>query len=347
MNKIVSEAKELSDAGGILLSDSSIQDGLNVAGIGVWSLDIGSGAITCNTHIYHLLGVDPSELFDFNRAVCGTVHPADRTDLLAVFDAVMEPDGPGSAEMEYRVVDSDDQIRWLLLKCHVVLDDLNGTPSATRLVCVLRDITADKELRERQAAMIEELNHRGKNMLSVVQSLAYQSFRLDPYASSLYVNFQGRLKALSRTHDLLIEEKFSGVFITSLLDRIATSAGVSLGHLSVQGFPIRLGPRQVVPFGLILHELVSNSLKYGALSVPDGRIAFNWVRNPASDLVRLVWTELDGPPVIEPENKGFGVRMIERAVALEFGGLVRFDYQPEGLECTLTVALNRLKGSAQ
>lgn len=347
MNKLMMESKDTPSVGGIAFSDGTIQDGLNIAGIGVWSLDVETGEVSCNTHTYHLLGVDPSKPFNFDRAVCGTVHPADRTNLLATVDTVMEPDGAGSVEIEYRVVDPDDQIRWLLLKCHAVFAPQNGVNVAKRLVSVLRDITSDKELRDRQSDMIEELNHRGKNMLSVVQSLAYQSFRLDPYASSLYVNFQGRLKALSRTHDLLIEEKFSGVFITSLLDRIATSAGISRDRMSVQGFPIRLGPRQVVPFGLIMHELVSNSLKYGALSVPDGKIAFNWLRNPTSDLVRLVWTELDGPAVIAPTNKGFGVRMIERAVALEFGGLVRFDYQPDGLECTLTAALNRLKGGSQ
>ncbi len=347
MNKLMLDSKDPPPAAGISFSDATIQNALNLAGVGVWSLDVATGAILCNTHTYSLLGLDPSQPFNFDRAVCGTVHPADRTNLLATVDAVMEPDGPGTVEIEYRVVDPDDQVRWLLLKCHSVFEQENGVNVARRLVSVLRDITADRELRDRQSDMIEELNHRGKNMLSVVQSLAYQSFRLDPYASSLYVNFQGRLKALSRTHDLLIEEKFSGVFITSLLDRIATSAGISLDRLSVQGFPIRLGPRQVVPFGLIVHELMSNSLKYGALSVPDGKIAFNWLRNPTSDLVRLIWTELDGPAVIEPANKGFGVRMIERAVALEFGGLVRFDYQPDGLECTLTIALNRLKGGSQ
>ena len=347
MNTVTQEMRASSACSIVDLLDNSIDSALEAAGIGVWRLDFGSGEIHCNSYVPLLLGLNNNALLDLDAVLTDAVFPKDRTGTREALGRALDPSGPGISEVEFRRVDDEGKTYWISATCRAVFSDETGMNSAKHLVCVLRDITEQREALDLQSELIEELNHRGKNMLAMVQSLAYQSFRLDPYASSLYVNFQGRLKALSRTHDLLIEEKFEGVFLKTLLDRIASGSGIAPERLTCQGFPIRLGPRQVVPFGMILHELISNSMKYGSLSVPDGRVTFNWLRNPSSDLVRLVWTELDGPTVVEPKTKGFGIRMIERAAALEFGGLVRFEYAPQGLEAGLTIGLRRLNGEKE
>ena len=191
---------------------------------------------------------------------------------------------------------------------------------------MLRDISEIVAAKEQTRLVIGELNHRVKNILSVVLSIARQTLPKDESAS--VGNFVQRLHALSRAHDLLVASDWRDISLSDLLSVTAEEAG-GRDRLDYEGPLVRLQPKQAVALALALHELVTNSFKYGALSHRDGRVEVRWSLGDGS--LEFTWTEAGGPPVEEPRHRGFGTKVIERALTSEFGGTVDLEFRPAGL----------------
>lgn len=204
------------------------------------------------------------------------------------------------------------------------------TGAVIGLVGVTSDVTAQRRAEEQQATLLHELNHRVKNTLATVQSLAFQSFRdCPPEAFDL---FEGRLAALSRAHDTLTH----GLWRSAPIGDVVATALEPFrfaGRLTVTGDHCRLEAGAALALSMMLHELGTNACKYGALSGPEGRVAVRWscIETGEKVHISLRWEESGGPPVAEPERRGFGSRLIERQAAGEFGGSARLDFAPTGL----------------
>jgi two-component sensor histidine kinase len=183
--------------------------------------------------------------------------------------------------------------------------------------------------------LINELNHRVKNTLATVQSIAAQTFRSSVKTGDARRKFEARLSALGRTHNILSEEKWEsaevGEVVVSVLEPHASRDG---GRLHVAGPLVRLAPSPAVMLAMVLHELATNAAKYGALSNETGRILVRWEESEGKR-IRLVWQESGGPPPSPPERKGFGSLLIEEAFASQVGGKSELRYTAEGLVCTL------------
>jgi two-component sensor histidine kinase len=177
------------------------------------------------------------------------------------------------------------------------------------------------------------LNHRVKNTLAVVQGMARQTFR-DHATHAHLETFEDRLAALSRAHNLLTDSNWASA---RLRDVVRDQIGVERwgDRFSMEGPIVPLSPQIAVNLALVLHELCTNATKYGALSNDKGRVAISWTLSPDSRALRLRWAETGGPPVAVPERRGFGSRMIERALAAEPGGRVTLHYLPSGVVCEL------------
>gem|GEM_PF-305924 len=199
------------------------------------------------------------------------------------------------------------------------------------------DITERKRWEEHQRLLINELNHRVKNTLAIVQGLAQQSFRRGEDPDAARANFEGRLEALSAAHNILTRENWEAASIGDIAAAAAEPFGSSSGRITAEGPDLRLQPKTAVSLALALHELATNAVKYGALSVPEGRVEVRW--RVAGDRLNLVWRECGGPPVEAPTRRGFGTRMIERGLATELGGEVRIDFRPTGLVCEIDAPL--------
>lgn len=201
----------------------------------------------------------------------------------------------------------------------------------------VRDITAEKAAQERQQVLINELNHRVKNTLSTVQSLAWHSFKgSDPEARQ---QFDERLTALSRAHNILTEEAW---LQASLAEVIRQSLAPFATHrIEIAGEDCQIDSKAAVSLSMVLHELATNAVKHGAWSVAEGRVALWWEAQSEKGLIhlKLEWQEHDGPPVAPPARHGFGTRLIERQVAKEFSGTTRIDFIPSGVVCTLALQL--------
>jgi PAS domain S-box-containing protein len=211
------------------------------------------------------------------------------------------------------------------------------------------DITDQKRAEDHQRLLINELNHRVKNTLATVQSLASQSFRgmktLDPQdLLSAYATFEARLFALSRGHDILTRENWESASIAEIVGQaFAPYRNLSDdGRLHVEGPDLRISPPMALSLSMALHELCTNAVKYGALSVPGGRVRIAWAvpETATGPRLALSWEERGGPPVVAPAHEGFGTRLIQDGLARELNGEVRLTYDTEGVSCAIDVPLS-------
>ena len=204
------------------------------------------------------------------------------------------------------------------------------------------DITERHRAESLRQLLLNELNHRVKNTLAVVQGLAAQSFKpgIDPDRARRA--FEGRLRTLAAAHDLLTAENWAGAGLRSVIVR-AVHGAADASRLTIEGADLQLPPQTAVTLALAVHELATNAVKHGALGVPEGRVHVDWaITRPADDGIprlRLHWVESGGPPVVPPARRGFGSRMLEQGLAGEVGGTVRLDFAPDGLRCHIDAPL--------
>jgi len=187
--------------------------------------------------------------------------------------------------------------------------------------------------------MIDELNHRVKNTLATVQSIAMQTARSHPDPRTFAEGFQARLLALSHTHDLLTRSHWEGADLADVLSHETIAHGPH--RITPVGPPVALGSAAALSFGMIFHELATNAAKYGALSGPEGRVLVDWaVADQTRPVLTLTWRETGGPPVTAPSRKGFGSRLIERNVRHDLAGEVKLDYADDGFVAEFSVPLD-------
>ena len=202
------------------------------------------------------------------------------------------------------------------------------------------DITENVLAAERQKLMIDELNHRVKNTLATVQSIAIQTARSNTDPSSFAETFQSRIMALSHTHNLLTQSHWEGADLRAILEHETEAYGPT--RISLNGPPVSLEPAVVLSLGMIFHELATNAAKYGALHTPDGRILIDWgLADQRDRKLKLSWREIGGPKVTVPDRRGFGSRLIERNIRHDLAGEIDLVYAPDGLIAELTVPLDR------
>jgi PAS domain S-box-containing protein len=211
-----------------------------------------------------------------------------------------------------------------------------------RLWGIQRDITDRKQAEEQRTLLIHELNHRVKNTLATVQSIASQTLRNAPTMRDAKEALEGRLIALARAHDVLTRESWEGAELKEIVGQALAPYG-SLGEnrLHVSGPEIRLTPRIALALAMALQELTTNAVKYGALANATGEIRITWNVEPAqpSPRLHLRWEESGGPPVQAPSRRGFGSRLIERSLSQELNGIARIEFRPTGIVCTVDAPL--------
>ena len=205
-----------------------------------------------------------------------------------------------------------------------------------------RNVTERRRAEERQRLLINELNHRVKNMLAIVHALAHQSFRGDRTPEEERNAFAARLQALATAHNLLTLRSWQPVALGHIVaETTGAACGAAAARIHAEGPQVMLPAQTAVSFAMALHELCTNAIKYGALANETGRIAVRWSisRTGSPRRLRIEWTESGGPEVAPPARHGFGSRMIKRSLAAELDGRVELDFRPEGLVCTIDAPL--------
>ena len=235
-----------------------------------------------------------------------------------------------------RPVTRKDGTRHYLMR---VLPYQGASEETGGVVITFIDVTAMAQADAQQRTMIGELNHRVRNMLAVVHALANQTLApvvddevLDPFLS--------RLHAMARTYKLLTETNWSHMGLRQMLsEELAAACGSA--RFALSGPEVSLEPREALALGMVIHEMTTNAIKYGALSNDSGLVEVNWTEDPDSDAIDLAWVERGGPAVTVPSSQGFGSLLIKRQLSYELEGHSELDYEPEGLSVRLH--LPRLK----
>src|SRR6202165_48508 len=297
--------------------------------MGSWDWDWVNGDCMWDDGQYRIFGVDPQSFAVTPASVQPLLHPDDIDDLRKAISRFAK--GTRSYEAEFRINRPDGEVRWCV-----------GTAAATvdkggrvvRVSGVTVDITERKRAEERQNLLAREVDHRAKNALALAQSIVRltRGENVKAYGQAV----EGRISALARVHTILSLSSWQGAEIARLVDE--ELAPYSAGdQIAFGGSNIQLQPATAQTLALALHELVTNSAKYGALSTLSGRLSIKW--EIQADMLRMVWEERDGPVVEKPASRGFGTRSVIASIESQLGGQAEFDWRSEGLVCRLSVPL--------
>jgi PAS domain S-box-containing protein len=312
-------------------SKDRLQTALDVARLGSYQYDPRRGVFSGDTRC--------QEIFDFpkNEAtieeIMELVHPDDVEMVQANLEAALDPIDPRRPATEFRLRRTDGEIRWVETLGLAYFEGAGDERRAVSFVGTLQDITDRKEREEKEHLLMREINHRAKNMLSVVDAIAHQTATRNP--EDFVERFSERIQALSANQDLLVRNEWNGVEIADLVRaQLAYFADLIGSRIAMHGPKLRLNPASAQAIGLALHELATNAGKYGALSTNEGRVGVCWGID--GDTLSMSWAECEGPPVSAPKRRGFGTIVMEAMTERSVDGKVDLDYAPSGVIWRLT-----------
>src|SRR3981189_622274 len=277
----------------------------------------------------HIFGLDPKGFVVTPSNVQPLLHPDDTEELRKALAHFAK--GVRSYEAEFRIIRPDGEVRWCVGTAAATLD---RPGRVVRVSGVTVDITERKHAEERQNLLAREVDHRAKNALALAQSIVRltRGENVKAYIQSV----EGRINALARVHTVLSLSNWQGAEIRRLVDE--ELAPYSDGNqIALSGPEVQLQPSTAQTLALALHELVTNSAKYGALSTVAGRLTINW--EIRAHVLQMGWEERDGPLVEKPASRGFGTRSVIASIESQLGGQAEFDWRSEGLICRLSVPL--------
>ena len=237
-------------------------------------------------------------------------------------------------QTEIRIVRPNGEMRFCICAAAMTL---NTDGSANRLSIVMIDITDRKQAEQRQLLLAREVDHRARNALAVVQAIVRLTRASSPEAYVAAV--EGRIHALAQAHTLLSETRWQGADLARLVgEELAPYRGGDGSRVTIMGPPVFLSAEKAQNVALALHELATNSAKYGALSVATGTLKVTW--KPERGMVTVHWQEAGGPPVQVPASQGFGTKIMNASIKHQIGGNVAWDWRSSGLQCTLQIPMD-------
>lgn len=298
---------------------------LEAGKVGSWVWDIRTGEVACNDTFRRMYELHETGTIQIEQVLEAT-HPADRPIVQAGITASLDDGEDYSAES--RVAASG---RWLTMRGRVYQRDAEGKPLIMMGASI--DVTESKQSAEQTRVLLRELNHRVKNTLAMIQSVARQTIRQNPDPKAFIEAFSGRLRTISDAHVLLADRDWSGV---QLYEVLASQLGPDFitkpDRAEVHGPDVMLPADHALGLGLILHELTTNAHRYGAWASAEGVVNIQWeVKAFPQRGLSLHWREQGGPVVERPQEQGLGARLIERSLAKVLDSEVKLDFPPEGV----------------
>jgi PAS domain S-box-containing protein len=237
---------------------------------------------------------------------------------------------------EYRIHRLGGEIRWIESRA-LISYNVNGR--AERMVGVNIDVTERKRVEEQQRVLVSELDHRVKNALATISAVISQTSEASRSWTDFAAALEGRIKSMGSTHELLSSSRWSGISLAEIIRRELAPYATSK-NTEISGSEIMLTAAAGQATAMVIHELVTNAAKHGALSTPKGRVLVHWNRqpneNPRAHLV-VEWQEIDGPSVVASSRSGYGTSMIRELIPYELGGRIDFALAREGVRCRMEI----------
>lgn len=305
---------------------------VTAAGVALWSWNVIDQTFTMDDQGYALWGLPPSEHVTFEE-MSAHIHPADRDRVRAAFEATRAIVGP--YEIDFRVL-VGDQVRWIAARGRGNDEDIVQEV----MFGIFLDVTGRKQAEESHELLAGEMSHRVKNLLAIASGLAAITSRSTTTTTDMARELTQRLTALGRAHDLvrpLPGGEGKAALLGDLLSVLLApydDMGAFSGRIRVSVPRMGVGEAAANTLALVVHELATNSLKYGALSALTGTLDVSCSNDEAQ--VSVKWTERGGPPVSAPTGPGgFGSQLVARTLSRQLGGSIAYDWSKEGLIVTL------------
>lgn len=298
----------------------------------IWLSDHCGKCLHLNKALRDFWGTGDLNLAEFQWQ--DTMHPEDMPAIGAAMSSALAGQMPVTIRGRYK--NAEGEYRWL---------ETDARPRFSARGEFLGMIGVNVDTTERDT-LLAELNHRVKNTLSLVQSIAYQTFRhSDP---DLRKAFDNRLVALSLAHNLLTQNNWGSTSLPHLLNDVTSLLVQDKSRIHSSGPGIVASPQKALALSMAFHELLTNAIKYGALSNEDGRVDIAWsIDLPVSPTLTIVWTETGGPRVPRRDKTGFGTLLLEKALSRDLGGVVNLDFNPQGLVCSISAPMSPRTGERQ
>ncbi|PZF76307.1 histidine kinase [Aestuariivirga litoralis] len=320
----------------LLASEERFRGIFENAPTGISISDIDGNFVQCNPAYERILGYSLDELR--NVPFVSIVHPDDRDANLREMERLVRQEVP-YFEIFNRSIHKTGRTVWVH-KFVLLLRDRQGTPVS--IVALVTDMTERKRQEEQIKLLMREVNHRSKNLLAVVQSVARQTASYgDP--ARFAERFSDRLQGLAASHDLLVNNAWRGVELGELVSsQLAHFKDLVGRRIMVAGPPLRINASAAQSLGMALHELAANAGKYGALSREDGRVAVSWEVTEDGRRLLVTWREEGGPPVAPPERSGLGTLILTRLAEQSLEAEAALDHAPQGLVWRLSAPLAKV-----
>jgi PAS domain S-box-containing protein len=321
----------------LVASEARLRMAQTRTGVGIWDLDLRSGALSWSPELGEIYGLEANSVRTYSD-FRDRVHPDDIESLEASRDDAIRK--RERYLLDFRIILPSGEVRWISTTGSASYDQITGEP--IRVLGNNIDITERKRAEQHQKTLMDELDHRVKNVLArvamLVASTRKESATIDEYVTSL----QGRIQAMAIAHSLLSQSAWHNVGLSALVGKqLAPYASGS--NVTIKGEDIELGAAEIQALAMVLHELVTNAAKYGSLSVPNGRVYVTWDQN-LDEGVRLVleWREFGGPRVAVKAPSGYGTSLIRGLIPHELGGTVDLVFAPDGVDCKIQIILERI-----
>lgn len=321
-------------------SETRARLALDAADLGTWEAIPSSGMMFGDPQTRRLIAHDGNASLTYDQHL-RQIHADDRERVATTVSEVVGGGEGSRLDIEYRVTLPDAGARWLRSRAQLV----KRPGEQHRVIGTVRDVTAEKAAEEHRKLLNNELQHRVKNTLSVVQGIVSLSLRTATTPADAAEAITSRLYTLAQAHDLLTQTSWTAAPLSAVIDSAVLAHLADGKRLTISGPNIDLNARAALALSMALHELFTNALKYGALSNDTGTIALNWsIGAPVDGAQRfdIVWEERDGPTVTAPIKKGFGSRLIGGSLATDLGGRGVVEYASQGVRWTLSTTVEAI-----
>jgi PAS domain S-box-containing protein len=313
----------------LLQSEQGRSLALAAGQMGSWDWDLVTGEWKWDEGQHHIFGVDREKFAVTLETIRALVHPDDWEQLEQVGRDMAA--GVRTLHTEFRVLRPNGQMRWCT---GTVAAGLDSAGRVMRICGVTIDVTERREAEDRQDLLAREVDHRARNALAVVQSIVRLTHAdtVEGYTTAV----DGRIKALARAHALLSDARWHSADLGALVtEELAPYRAGDSDRLQIGGPNVSLMPHMAQGLALALHELATNAAKHGALSSAAGKVSLRWQLRP--DLLIMHWIESGGPRIAPPAARSFGLKVIDASVGSQLGGKALFEWNPEGMRCTLSI----------
>lgn len=312
-----------------------------IAHLGSWEFDSATKEMSWSDEVYRILGFEPQEFNASYAAYMDAILPEDREYVAKSYEESVK--GKTPIDIVHRIQHNDGDIRYVQEKYEYIYDNNNG--NLIKTIGTILDVTESKLAEERMQLLMGELDHRVKNSIARILSLAEQTALSSDSIEQFSESFNGRLRAMSIAHDMLSHTHWSGAELSGMVERIFKPyQDESVQRLIWRGEKIVLSTTVAPTLCMVLNELLTNAAKYGSLSVPLGSVKVDWtiIKKADNIYLNMVWRELGGPEVFIPSKTGLGTRLIDKLVSYQLHGKSKLNYARDGVICDIIFPLKEV-----